>query len=83
MHDPDVFIAGAAGVATAGNGVTLASGSEWQAGRVPGDWDTGVGAESDGGFINKVDEGTIPYSTQYAYFGGGYHTLNGVHAASA
>jgi len=44
---------------------------------IPGDWDTGNGNDKDGAYINKADEGAIPYNItglQIPYYGAGYKT---------
>ncbi|HEY8967069.1 MAG TPA: Verru_Chthon cassette protein A, partial [Candidatus Methylacidiphilales bacterium] len=60
---PAVYVASSGG-ATGAPGV-FAGGK----GTVPGDWDTGIAATTDGAYINKADEGDI-FMTGTPYFSG-------------
>ncbi len=59
---------GSANAAAPANGVFAGGGTS----TVPGDWDTGVGYQPDGAYINKVDEGDLVSSgSQSPYFASG------------
>jgi len=61
------------GYTSKANGVFIST----PTGTIPGDWDTGNGDDKDGAYINKADEGNIPYAKPgllIPYFGAGYNT---------
>jgi uncharacterized protein (TIGR02600 family) len=65
------------GYAVTQNGVYLPISSTTVSGTYNGDWDTGNGSDKDGAYINKADEGAIPYNItgqQIPYYGAGYRT---------